>query len=289
MRMNFPKISVVLPVYNGEKYLSIAVESILKQTYPNWELICVNDCSTDRTQEILERYAQKDDRIKMIQNAVNLKLPASLNVGFRHAKGEYLTWTSDDNYYAETALQTLAEKLQADQADMVYADYVRIDAEGKEQGVSIMGDPDQLLLSNCVGACFLYTREIAETVGEYDTNAFLAEDYDYWLRIYRYGKIRHIHEAMYYYRIHDGRLTVTKKNQICTQTRKVLEKNFLFLLSKARELRQEYQFLNYFMSKAEDSEKDSIRTMLYRISIKYRLRDQIKKRGKRWIHNTQRS
>ena len=89
-------ISIVLPVYNGEQYIDKAVESIIGQTYKNWELILVNDCSTDHTLEILEEYAGKDVRIRIINNTHNLKLPASLNVGFENAKGRYLTWTSDD-------------------------------------------------------------------------------------------------------------------------------------------------------------------------------------------------
>ena len=90
-------ISIILPTYNGEKYLSQAIESILSQTEQDWELILVNDCSTDRTGDICQAYTLKDPRIRVIHNEGNRKLPGSLNRGFREAHGDYLTWTSDDN------------------------------------------------------------------------------------------------------------------------------------------------------------------------------------------------
>ena len=80
-----PEISIVLPTYNGEKYLKQSIESILGQTYTDWELIVVNDCSTDSTQEIIDFYRKKDTRIRTIFNYTNQKLPESLNIGFREA------------------------------------------------------------------------------------------------------------------------------------------------------------------------------------------------------------
>ena len=94
-----PKISVVLPVYNGERYLRESLDSILAQTMGDFELIVVDDCSTDATSVILAEYAVRDSRIRIIRNAENQKLPRSLNIGFAEARGEYLTWTSDDNVY----------------------------------------------------------------------------------------------------------------------------------------------------------------------------------------------
>ena len=72
-----PEISIVLPTYNGEKYLKQSIESILGQTYTDWELIVVNDCSTDSTQEIIDFYRKKDTRIRTIFNYTNQKLPES--------------------------------------------------------------------------------------------------------------------------------------------------------------------------------------------------------------------
>ena len=99
------KVSVVLPVYNGAKRVSKAIESVLSQSYTNLELIIVNDCSTDNTMEVLRGYADKDSRIKVYENEVNQKLPRTLNNGFSHVEGDYLTWTSDDNTYKLNAIE----------------------------------------------------------------------------------------------------------------------------------------------------------------------------------------
>ena len=83
-------VSIVLPTYNGQKYIKDAIDSVLAQSYQNWELIIVNDCSQDNTLKIINEYAQKDSRIKIINNDVNKKLPASLNIGFEAAKGDII-------------------------------------------------------------------------------------------------------------------------------------------------------------------------------------------------------
>ena len=72
------KISVIMSVYNGEDYLSETLESVINQTFSDWELIVINDCSTDSTSEILSKYANMDERIKVHTNEVNLRLPSSL-------------------------------------------------------------------------------------------------------------------------------------------------------------------------------------------------------------------
>ena len=84
-------VSIILPTYNGEAYIAQSIESILSQTYKKFELIIVNDCSTDHTLEIIQRYKEKDARIRVINNIVNKKLPCSLNIGFSDARGDYLS------------------------------------------------------------------------------------------------------------------------------------------------------------------------------------------------------
>jgi len=103
-------ISIVLPVYNGEKYLAVAIDSFLNQTHSNFELIIVNDCSKDSSLAIVERYAARDARIKIINNRENKKLPASLNIGHQLAKGEYITRTSDDNIAKANFLECLLKE-----------------------------------------------------------------------------------------------------------------------------------------------------------------------------------
>ena len=78
-----PLITIVLPVYNGSHYIAEALDAILAQTYTNFEVVAVDDCSTDATPQILADYAVQDSRIRIVSNKVNLKLPASLNAGHR--------------------------------------------------------------------------------------------------------------------------------------------------------------------------------------------------------------
>ena len=108
-RMFMPKVSIVLPTYNGEEYIRQSIDSIRNQTFEDWELIIVNDYSTDGTSLIIREYEKKDSRIIVIENSENKKLPASLNIGFRSATGKYFTWTSDDNRYLPNALQCMVE------------------------------------------------------------------------------------------------------------------------------------------------------------------------------------
>lgn len=248
------KVSIILPVYNGEENIAKAIESVLCQTYKNIELIIVNDCSTDGTAEIVERYAASDDRIKVIDNPVNLKLPKSLNIGFSYARGEYFTWTSDDNLYRENAIERMVISMEEDASiDMVYANYMRINAEGDVIGISKLAMPEALRLGNVIGACFLYTRTIAEIVGEYDNSLFLAEDYDYWIRIFRVGKIRRIDEVLYYYRQHDKSLSATKRKQVEMQAYQVLEKNFFSLATYSETTKDKYAFYDYMLFRVRDN------------------------------------
>ena len=112
-----PKVSIVLPTYNGEEYISNAIESIINQTYNDWELIIVNDCSNDNTLDIINKYALADSRISIIINNQNMKLPESLNIGFRNAKGDYLSWTSDDNMYDSKAIEKMVHYLDSNPND----------------------------------------------------------------------------------------------------------------------------------------------------------------------------
>lgn len=228
-----PKVSVVLPTYNGQKYLKESIDSIINQTFNDWELIIVNDCSTDSTLRIAKQYEKKDKRIHVYTNKENLKLPKSLNEGFSHAKGEYLTWTSDDNRYKTTAFKTLVSYLDSHHdCGLVYADMDRIDEAGIYKSSNKLLDPQELLFLNPVGACFMYRKSAKDVVGDYDADMFLAEDYDYWMRIYENFPVTHIRENLYDYRDHGKSLTATRMKEIVRQTAKLKYKHLDFILKK---------------------------------------------------------
>lgn len=208
--MTEPLVSIVLPTYNGAKYLAVSVESCLKQTYQNFELIIVDDYSTDNTSAIAQSFAERDKRVKYIRNEKNKKLPASLNTGFKTAKGEYFTWTSDDNYYSAEAIATMVKELQAHpDAGLVYCNYTLIDDDGKITGEKIFGDVNESMVKwlGC-GACFLYERRLHTELNGYDLSAFLIEDYDFFIRALNKTKFIYLSRTdLYCYRLHGASLT----------------------------------------------------------------------------------
>lgn len=214
-------ISIVLPSYNGEKYIKESIESILNQTYQDIELILVDDCSSDQTWSIMQEYEKKDKRIKTIHNETNKKLPMSLNIGFGVAKGDYYTWTSDDNYYENNALEIMLNLIESKpDIGIVYADMRLIDSNGKInlEEEKKENDIQHSGLYNWVGACFLYRKKVHDTLNGYDTGLFLVEDFDFWLRAARYYKYYHIPKKLYYYRMHENSLTSTKIDKIMKST-----------------------------------------------------------------------
>lgn len=203
-----PLVSIVLPVHNGSRYLDQAIESIVAQTFRDWELIVVDDASSDDSPRIIAAWAAREARIKPLRLLENRKLPGALNAGFRQAVGELLTWTSDDNWYAETALERMVGFLHSHpDVDAVYADYTIVAADGRPLRVEAVQAPENLAVKNCVGACFLHRRKVFAELGGYDETLFLAEDYDFWLRASLRFRLEPIHEMLYYYRDHPNSLS----------------------------------------------------------------------------------
>lgn len=206
-------VSVVLPTYNGAKYLRNSIESVLGQTLQDWELIIVNDCSTDNTDEIITEYMAVDSRIHVIKNDENRKLPTSLNIGFASARGKYLTWTSDDNMYLPEALEKMALFLDTHKENpMVVGRMTNIDDNGRFMRVFTDYDSSIMWINNVVGACFMYRRSVLDKIGGYDPAFVYAEDYEYWLRILEEcGPIGRLPEILYVYRYHASSLTTKKR------------------------------------------------------------------------------
>ena len=211
--MSQPLVSVVLPTYKRAHLLAQAMHSVLGQTHANLELIVVDDNSPDDTTAVVASF--NDARIQYVKNTPNLKLPRALNRGFALARGDYLTWTSDDNLLKPTAIEKMLGVLSQQQCDFVYADYWLFseqDADGQPRAPQHERLPDTLQLEqgNHIGACFLYTRKLYETVGDYDPELFLVEDYDYFLRAARQFRFCHLAEPLYYFRRDDATLYISR-------------------------------------------------------------------------------
>ncbi|HMU90067.1 MAG TPA: glycosyltransferase [Pseudomonadales bacterium] len=208
-----PLVSIVLPTYRRPHLLPHAIRSVLAQSYPHWELIVVDDNSPDHTPEVVASFT--DPRIRAVRNDPNLKLPRTLNRGFALASGELLTWTSDDNLYHPQAIEKMVARLQRGDCDFVYADYwlfSELDAAGAPLDIQHDRLPDRLQLErgNHIGACFMYSRALAEAVGEYDPELFLVEDYDYFIRAARQFRFAHIAEPLYYFKRDDATLYISR-------------------------------------------------------------------------------
>lgn len=217
------KVSIIMPVYNGEKYLRAAIDSCLNQTWPNIELILVNDGSTDETLNIMKSYST-DDRVVIIDQA-NLKLPAALNAGFKKATGVYLTWTSCDNIYAPSAIEFLVNHI-SEASPFIFSDWSAIDANSTLfRRYNLSATTMQTLLKyNGIGPFFMYTRQVYQSIGEYDDAGFLVEDYEYWLRISRKFNIKHIPSLdLYFYRFHKDTLTTQKQSDVRHRTTELLK------------------------------------------------------------------
>lgn len=221
-------VSIVLPVYNGETYLRISIESCIAQTYKNWELLIIDDGSTDRSADIAKEYERKDERIHYIKNEENLKLPKTLNRGFSLAKGKYFTWTSDDNYFLPRALEEMVEKLRRSNCEFVFASCAVINEFNET--LSVIRAPDDYIHAiwdyNFVAACFMYSKKVYDTIGGYDPELFLCEDYDYWLRIFAHFQVGYINDLLYAWRKHEKSLSFTHRQGQYRMLEKVLLKNF---------------------------------------------------------------
>lgn len=210
-----PLVSIVLPTYNGAKYLEQSIRSCLNQTCRNWELIIVDDASTDGTAEKLAELSRSDSRIQVIRHATNQKLPAALNTGFAQVRGTYLTWTSDDNLFRPQALAEMVAFLETNpRIGLVYTDYSLINESGEETQQRRVAESDQLYATNTVGPSFMYRRKVMEEVGEYARDLFLAEDYDYWLRVSARFQLAALHQDLYRYRLHPQSLTSSRRDRI---------------------------------------------------------------------------
>ena len=211
-----PIITVVMPTYNQAKFLREAIDSLLAQTFRDFELIIVNDGSTDDTEAIVKSYA--DPRIKYLKKP-NGGTGSALNEGFRHATGKYETWWASDNVLKPEAFQSLAAYLDAHRdVDYVYAncEIHTMDHTGtrcvKVQNVKdTLGktgqewDPLRFSHHYCLGIVWLWRLALRERVGEFsEANGaeYLCEDYDFALRASEVGRLAFLDRNLGWYRRH---------------------------------------------------------------------------------------
>ncbi|WP_336094501.1 glycosyltransferase family 2 protein [Leeuwenhoekiella sp. CH_XMU1409-2] len=216
-------VSIILPVYNGQKFLDSAIKSILSQSYENLELIIINDASTDKSSEIIENYSRIDQRVNVIDNEVNRNLPNCLNIGHSKARSEFLTWTSDDNILKPDFLKTMVDVIKNEPCDIVYSNYDIINEVGDFKRQQLCLPVSHILFGNVIGASFLYKRKVYEYLKGYDKDLHGVEDYDFWLRASLSFTFYQIHDNLYKYRQHSDSLT--KQLNTDLKKRKVFQEN----------------------------------------------------------------
>ena len=216
-RLN-PKVSINMATYNRGRYLAEAINSILAQNFNNWELIIIDDGSTDNTQDILLPYLE-DSRIKYFKNEKNLGICVTRNVALEKSSGEYVAiLDSDDVWLAKDKLSQQVDFLDFNyDYALVGTGVVTIDENGKEikrylNPEAAVPIKNSLLAKNSFAhSSVMYRREIAIKLGSYPLNLNGIEDYDLWLRIGSKYKLHNLPLYHLGYRKHAGNISRTDR------------------------------------------------------------------------------
>lgn len=222
-------VSVILPVYNTElNYLKPAIDSILNQTYRNFELIIIDDASNDETLNILNDYLDKDKRIKLIQNRTNQGITKNLNVGIKLSRGKYIARMDADDISEKNRLEKQVYYMETHPDVIVLGCCARLIGNVSEYpnlygliGTNFKEDWEtrriRLLFNNdgvLHPTAFLRKDVIYKYKLFYDEKILKAQDYELWSRCIEYGKIEILPEILLKYRIHKSQIsTLGKKNQ----------------------------------------------------------------------------
>lgn len=216
-----PKITVLLPVYNCELYIQTAVESILNQTFTDFEFLIIDDASTDATVAIVKSYT--DSRIQLIQKPMNSGYTNSLNYGLQLAKGEYIArMDGDDISYPERFAQQIAY-FEAHPDVVVCGTTYKI--VGNDKRITLPEHNEDIKIGLLFGNCILHSSVMIRKKAldnfsiRYDTSKEPAEDYDLWVRLLSLGKLHNLQEVLLEYRLYGNQVSrkrakEQKKNDI---------------------------------------------------------------------------
>ena len=200
------KVSIIIPVYNAEKFIGETIESVISQTYTDWEMLILNDRSTDSSYEIIQKYAQKDKRIKAIDSEKNIGVVEGRNRLISEANGEYIAFLDADDYWKEDKLEKQIEFMKKKDAAISCTEYTRVTEEGKPiNEIKIKEEITyrDLLKNNYLGCLTVVYN--AEKLGKrYFKERDKNEDYVLWLEIIKDTvKIYGLKENLAFYRVLD--------------------------------------------------------------------------------------
>lgn len=237
-----PIVTIVIPAYKAEKYISQALESIKKQIYSEWELLVVEDAFQDKTELIVREFAQEfpDKRIEYIRHETNKGLAATRNTAMRVARGKYITFLDHDDIWCPQFLEKAVLELEKEGVDLAFSTVQTFyeDEFGTMQKIKEYGPsaeqlklfPESLFIKNyIVPSATVINSNIINEVGYFDENIRACEDYDYWLKIAlreRAGKFIHLDGVNCLYRKHEAALT--KNTKLMNETKLYVVKKYQF-------------------------------------------------------------
>jgi len=208
-----------MSVYNGEKYLREAIDSILNQTFGDFEFIIVNDGSTDKTEDILDEYAKKDSRIRIIKNEKNIGLTKSLNKVIRVAKGKYIARMDADDISLPERLRKQIDFLEKNsEIGLLGTGYYEIN-DNKIIGEKYFLTTDEKLRKILIKynpffhASVMVRKSIIQEVGIYEEHLARAQDYGLWFRIAAKTKIANLSELLMKRRYNFENISIKNENE----------------------------------------------------------------------------
>ena len=216
----YPLVSVLMPNHNCAAFLPEAIESILNQTHPNIEFIIVDDASTDESWQIIQRYQNRDNRIKAYRNTSNLGVSATRNTLFdlAHKESVYFAIMDSDDVAEKNRIETqlhFLEQKENSNVGVVGTGMFIIDEKSKKVGVreysSTISQKSILIKSPVAHPSAMIRREVIETVGKYNTKLTVAEDFDLWCKVFTHFSIANLPQKLISYRIRNKQ---TKSGQL---------------------------------------------------------------------------
>jgi glycosyltransferase involved in cell wall biosynthesis len=214
-----PAISIILITYNRANFLLEAIASVLAQTFADWELIIIDDNSTDNTREIVEKLCQTEKKIKYIVNKNNFGISKSRNIGLTLAWGKYIAILDSDDVWADQdKLKNQYEFLEKNpDYALIGGGVIVIDKNGRERKRYLNPETDKkirkkILIKNPFAhSSVLYLKEAATKLEGYDTTLKTLEDYDLYLKIGAKYKFYNLNKYQIKYRAHDGNISARER------------------------------------------------------------------------------
>lgn len=219
-----PTISVLMPVYNGEKYIDEAIQSILNQTYEDFEFIIINDCSTDKTEKKILKY--KDPRIKYFTNEVNLGVTKTLNKGLQYCKGKYIARMDADDISMIHRLEEQIKEIKYYHYDIVGANIIIIDENTNQIGLREYDEfvNNTIKIKSPLAHPTVMFKKSLLKQREYNEELKAAQDYELWLYLYSKSKqFKNIQKYLLKYRQHRNTIKNNNTKQTIRDTIKAKE------------------------------------------------------------------